>query len=310
MAVAANVIGVVITSSPGPRASDGRPVERRGPRAERDGVAGTGRGRERLLEGRHPRARSSASRSAAPRRPRRRRRRRCPGGRRAGASRGRARPPSIASRSPSRREPTLRHPLGPGSQPLGHPGARRRRGPRRGATSGRQPSSSAGQRGRRSAGPRSRSAGGCASTCTMRVGSGSTTAASSLTDTSTPGPGVEDPPVAASETQRVAHEAGAVLGVQQVARLGPVAVDAQLLADQRAPREDGHDPALADRALERPVRVERPDDGRRQPVGVVVESVSASPASFEAAYGDAGLVGWSSSIPSGRRPGRRPCTCS
>ena len=110
---------------------------------------------------------------------------------------------------------------------------------------------------------------------------------------------VQDPPRRGIGEERVDDEPRAVRGVQQIARLRPVAVDPELLAAKRQPREDRHDAALADGTLERSVRVERPDDGRRQAEAWKYESVSASPLSFDAAYGDAGFVGCVSAIPSG-----------
>src|SRR5262245_33402986 len=67
------------------------------------------------------------------------------------------------------------------------------------------------------------------------------------------GPRVEHEAGRGVAGERVADDAGAVRGEQEVARLGPVAVDPQGLAEYRAPGEDRDDPALAHRPLERPV---------------------------------------------------------
>ena len=150
------------------------------------------------------------------------------------------------------------------------------------------------------------------STWTIRAGSGSIERGERVDRDVRARPGVEDAPGRRVGDEGVAHEPGAVAGVEQVPGLGPVAVDPELLAEQRAAGEDRDDPALADRALERPVRVERPDDRRRQAVGVAVaDRVSASPAIFEAAYGEAGLRRVRPRrSPRAPWPGRRPCTCS
>src|SRR6476646_11720272 len=73
---------------------------------------------------------------------------------------------------------------------------------------------------------------------------------------------VQDPAGRRVAQQRVDDEPGAIRGIEQVPRLGAVAVDPERLAAEREPGEDRDDPALAHGALEGPVRVERPDDRR------------------------------------------------
>lgn len=82
--------------------------------------------------------------------------------------------------------------------------------------------------------------------------------------------GVDDFAVARVGRAGPHHEARAVLDVEQVARLGAVALDEQGLAGQVAGDEDGHHAPLGVPLLKRAVGVERPDDLGRHLVGVVV----------------------------------------
>ena len=229
------------------------------------------------------------------------------------ASCGRASPPSMASvscRSWSSRRLRSgdRQPEG---QPFGHPGARRGRGPRSSGTSGAQPSSS---RGLARIAAQDRDLALRMDVLDVddpRRRPARSRAASSLTETSAPVPALRMPPIAASETSASHDEPGAVLDVQQVARLGAVAVDAQLLAEQRAAGEDRDDAALADRALERAVRVERADDRRRQAVGVEVRQGQRLAGQLRGGVRRGGLGRVGLADPRRRAsPGRRPCTCS